>query len=89
MKLVIFVLILNMFGYVLNTYDSYLMPIYHSNFYTYQFSPIACCFRSLALYPHGTTEAFVFVVPYANVYDISDLYQPHIISGKVIHQIGI
>ena len=46
-------------------------------------------FPSLALYPHGATEAFVFYVTYANFSDISYFYQPHIISGKVLHQIGI
>ena len=53
MTLVTFGLILNMFVYFLNTYGSYLMPIHHSDFYTYQFSPVAHNFPSLALYPHG------------------------------------
>ena len=35
MTLVIFEMILNMFGSVLNTYGSDLMPIHHSYFYTY------------------------------------------------------
>ena len=35
MSLVIYGLILNMFGSVLNTYGSDLMPIHHSDFYTY------------------------------------------------------
>ena len=70
MTLVIYGLILNMFGYVLNTYGSDLMPIHHSYFYTYQFSPVAHNFPSLALYPHGATEAFVFVITYDNVYNI-------------------
>ena len=80
MSLVIFGLILNIFGYFINTYGSYLMSIHHSDFYTYQFSPVANSFHSLALYPHGVTEAFVFSVPYDNVSDISYFYQPHIIS---------
>ena len=92
MTLVIFVLILNMFGYVLNTYGSDLMPIRHPYFYTYQFSPVAHNFPSLALfsrvahnfpslalYPYGATEAFVFAVPYDNISDISEFYKPHII----------
>ena len=62
------------------------MPIHHSDFYTYQFSLVAYIFSSLALYPHGATEAFVFVVTYSNVSDISE---PHIIFGKVLHHIGI
>ena len=70
MSLVIFGLILNMFGYILRTYGSYLIPIHHSYFYTYQFSPVAHNFFSLALYPYGATEAFVFSIPYANIYDI-------------------
>ena len=65
MTLVIFGLILNMFGSVLNTYGSDLMPIHHSNFYTYQFSRVAHSFPNLSLYPHGVTESFVFVVQYA------------------------
>ena len=71
MSLVIFQLILNMFGSVLNTYGSDLMPIHHSEIYTYQFSPIAHSFPSLALYLHGVTKAFVFVVPYDNISNIS------------------
>ena len=67
-----------MFGSVLNTYGSDLKPIHHSDFYTYQFSPVAHNFPSLALYPHVATEAFVFAVTYANIYDISEFYQPHI-----------
>ena len=70
MTLVINGLILNMFGSFLNTYGSDLMPIHHSDFYTYQFSPVAHNFPSLALYPHGSIEAFVLAVPYANIYDI-------------------
>ena len=84
MTLVIFGLILNMRGSFLNTYGSDLMPIHNSYFYTYQFSTVGHSFPSLALYPHGAIEAFVFVVPYANVSDISDFYQPNIISGKVL-----
>ena len=68
-----------MFGSVLNTYDSDLVPIHHSDFYTYQFSPVAHKFPSLALYPHGAIEPFVLVVPYVNISDISEFYQPHII----------
>ena len=71
MTLVIYGLILNMFGSVLNTYGSDLMPIHHSYFYTYQFSLVAHNFPSLALYPHGATEAFVFDVPYSNISNIS------------------
>ena len=37
MSLIIYGLILNMFGSILTTYYSYLMPIHHSDFYTYQF----------------------------------------------------
>ena len=80
MSLVIFGLILNIFGSILNTSGSDLTPIHHSYFYTYQFSPVAHNFFSLALYPHGATEAFVFSVPYDNVYYISEFYQPHIRS---------
>ena len=65
------------------------MPIHHSDFYTYQFSPVADNFPSLALYPHGAIEAFVLAVPYANIYDISEFYQPRIRSIQVLHQIGI
>ena len=89
MYMVIFGLILNMFGSVINTYGSDLMPIHHSYFYTYQVSPIAHNFPSLALYPHGATEAFVFAVPYANFYDISVFYHPHIRYIQVLQNIGI
>jgi len=78
--LVIYGLILNIFGSFLNTYVSYLNSIHHSYFYTYQFSPVAHIFPSLALYPHGATEAFVLDIPYSTIYDISEFYQPHIIS---------
>ena len=80
---------MNMFGSVLNTYGSYLMPIHHSDFYTSQFSPVAHNFPSLSLYPHGAIEAFILAVPYANISDISEFYQPHIRSIQVLHQIGI
>ena len=59
-----------MFGSVLNTYGSYLKSIHHSDFYTHQFSPVAHTFSSLTPYPHGDTEAFVFVVPCDNIPDI-------------------
>ena len=78
-----------MFGSVLNTYCSDLNPIHHLYYYTCQFSPVVHNFLSLSLYPHGATEAFVFAVPYANVSDISEFYQPHIISIQVLHHIGI
>ena len=84
MTLVIFGMILHMFGYFLNTYDSDLKSIHHSDFYTHQFFPIAHTFPSLVPCPHGVTEAFVFVVPYANVFDVSEFYQPHIISIQVL-----
>ena len=77
-----------MFGSVLNTYGSDLKSIHHLDFYTYHISPVAHSFPSLALYPHGVTEAFVFDFSYSNVSDISKFYQPHIISGMVLHQIG-
>ena len=64
------------------------MPIHHSDFYTYQFFPVAHNFPSLAVYPHGAIEYFVLAVPYVNISDISEFYQPHIRSGKVLHQIG-
>ena len=67
----IFGLILHMFGSILNTYGSYLKSIHDSYFYTYQFSPVAYSFPSLALYPHGVTEAFVFFVPYVIISNIS------------------
>ena len=89
MNLVIFGLVLNIFLYVPNTYGSDLMSIHHSDFYTYKFSPVAHNFPSLTLYPHGATEAFGITVPYDNISDISEFYQPHIISIQVLHQIGI
>ena len=70
MNLVIFGLILDMFGSFLRTYGSYLMSIHHSYFYTYQFSLVAHSFPSLILYPHGVSQSFVFVVPFDNVSDI-------------------
>ena len=74
MALVIYGPILNIFGSVLNTYGSDLMPIHHSNFYTYQFFPVAHNFPSLALYPHGSIEDFVLAIPYVNISDISEFY---------------
>ena len=70
MKLVIFGLILNMLGYVLNTYGLDHMSIHHSYLYTYQFSAVAHTFPSLDLYPHEAIEPFVFSVPYANFFGI-------------------
>ena len=71
-----------MFGSILNNYGSYLMPIHHSDFYTYQFSPVAHNFPSLALYPHGSIEAFLLAVPYAKYFlyirFLSDSYQIYI-----------
>ena len=64
------------------------MHIQHSDLYTYHFTPIAHIFPSLTLYTQGATEAFLFSVPYDNVSDISYSFQPHIRSGKVLHQIG-
>ena len=54
-------------------------------FHTYQFSPVAHNFPNLALYPHGVIEAFVLVVPYDNISDISKSFQPRIRSEKVLH----
>ena len=71
MTLVIFWLILHMFWFFLNIYGSYLNSIHHSYFYTHQFSPVAHTFPSLALYPHGAIESFVFSIQYANISDIS------------------
>ena len=71
MTLVIIGIILHMFGSALNNYGSDLKSIYHSYFYTHQFSLVAHSFPSLALYLHGVTEAFVFIVPYDNVSNIS------------------
>ena len=63
--------------------------IHHLDFYTYQFSPIAHNFPSLALYLDGATESFVLAVPYDNISDISEFYQAHIRSIQVLHHIGI
>ena len=88
MSLVIFVLILNVFGSFIKTYGSYLIPIHHSYFYTYKFSPVAHNFPSLALYLHGATEAFVLAIPYATISYISEFFQPHIRSIQLLPQIG-
>ena len=61
-------MILQIFLSLINIYVLYLKSIHHSYFYAHQFSPVAHTFPSLALYPHGVTKSFVFVVPYANVY---------------------
>ena len=74
-----------MFLSFLNTYGSYINSIHYSYFYTHLFSLVAHTFPSLAPYPHGDTEAFVFVVPYDNIYDILESIQPHIRSRKVLH----
>ena len=89
MILVIIGIILQMFGSVLNTYGSYLNSIHHSYFYTHEYFRVAHTFPSLALYPHGVTEAFVFTIQYSNISNISYFYQPDIKYGKVLHQIGI
>ena len=57
-------------------------------FYTHQFSPVANTFLTLAPYPHGDNIDLVFVVPYANISDISQSFQHRIIFGKALHQIG-
>ena len=87
MKLFIIGIMLHIFGYFLNTYGSYVKSIHHSYFYTHQFSPVAHTFPSLALYPHGDTESFVFVVPSDNISDILDYFHPHIRYRKVLHHI--
>ena len=71
MTLVIIGIILHMFLFVLNSYGSDRKSIHHSYFYTHQFFLVAHAFPSLALYPHGVTKDFAFIVPFANVYDIS------------------
>ena len=73
---------------ILKNYSLYLKSILHSYFSAHQFSPVAHTFPSIALYPLGVTEEFVFLVPYANVSDISIFIQSHIISVKVLHYIG-
>ena len=88
MTLVIIGIILHIFGYVLRTYGSNLKSIHHSYFYTHQFSLAAQPFPTLALYPHGDTKPLVFNVPYDNIYDISEYFQPHIIFWKFLHQVG-
>ena len=88
MSLEIFGLMLNMFGSVINTYFSDLKPIHHSDFYTHLFSPVAHTFPTPTLYPHGDTEPLVFSVPYDNISDISDSFQPYIRSRKVLYHIG-
>ena len=70
MTLVIYGLILNIFGYFLNTYVSDIIPIHHSDFYTYQFSTVPHSFPSLSLYPHGAIEAFVLDFQYDYICDI-------------------
>ena len=89
MTLVIIGIILHILVYILNTYGSYLKSIYHYDFYTHQFSLVAHTFPGLAPYPHRDTEDLVVVVPYDNIYDISEFYQPHIRSIQVLHHIGI
>ena len=71
MKLVIFVLLLHMFGYDTNNYGSYLKSIHHSDLHIHQFSPVAHPFPTMALYSHGDTINLVFSTPYDNIYDIS------------------
>ena len=77
-----------MFGYVLNTYGLDLKSIHHLDFHTHQFPPVGQTFPNLSPYPHGDTEDLVFVVPYDNIYDISESIHPHIISRKFLHHIG-
>ena len=62
----------------------------HSSFRFLHSSVFPNCsyFFTLAPYPHGDTIALVFYIPYDNIYDISESIQPHIGSGKVLHQIG-
>ena len=59
-----------MFVFFLNTYGSDLKSIHDLDLYTHQFYPVAHTFPILAPYSHGDTEAFVFVVPYDNIFDI-------------------
>ena len=85
MSLVIYGLILNMFGSVLNTYGSDLMPIHHSYFYTYQFSPVVIIFlvqpyilmeplKNLYLLFH----MLIFLIYQSFISLISDLYRCYI-----------
>ena len=81
-------IILNMFGSIINNYGLDIKSIHHSDFYTHKFFPVTHTFPSLAPYPHGDTEPLVFFVPYDNIHDIPESFQPHIRSGKVLHWIG-
>ena len=85
MNLVVFGLILNMFGFVLNTYGLDIMPIHHSYFYTYQFSPVAHNFPSLALILMEPLKplsllfhALIFLIYQSFISLISDLYRCYI-----------
>ena len=57
--------------------------------FTHQVFPVVHPFPSLAPYPHGDNEALVFYVPYDNIYDISEYFQPHFRFFQVIQQFGI
>ena len=54
----------------------------HPSFIFLHLSVFPSChnFPSIALYPHGAIEEFVLAVPYVNISDISEFYQPHIRS---------
>ena len=69
-----------MFGYVLKICASDLKSIHHSYFYIHQFSRVDNPFSTIALNPHGDSTPLVLAVPYDNISDISEFYQPHIKS---------
>ena len=83
MKLVIFVIILHMFGSDINIYFLYFKSIYHSYLLIHQFYPVARHFFIMALYNHGDIIPLVFATPYDNNSDISESFNPNFRNRKV------
>ena len=86
MSLVIFGLLLHMFGSDLNIYGLDFKSIYHSYLLIYQFYPAAHHFPIMALYTHGDTIPLVFTTPCDNTSDILDYFKHHFRMGTVLHQ---
>ena len=87
MKLVIFLIMLHMFGSDLSIYGSNIKSIksiYHSDLQIHQFSSVAHHFPTMALYSHGDTIPLVFSATYDNIYNILYSFKSHFRIWKVL-----
>ena len=77
MSLLIFGILLHMFGYNINIYGLHFKSIYPLDLLIHQFYPVAHPFPTMAMYTHGETIPLVFAAPHENNYDVSKSLKPH------------